>query len=258
MTRSAIYEGEVQHVRLQPRRHAFRKRLFMMYLDLEELPELFRGRWLWSARRPNLVYFRRADYLGPRERPLRDAVLDRVEEKLARRPVGPVRVLTQLRTFGYVFNPVSFYFCHDEDDRLEAIVAEITNTPWGERHAYVMDATGQENAEAVHSSFDKDFHVSPFHGMEQLYAWSFTRPEDRLEVRMVNHEAGRPVFHVNFACSRRPITPRALAGVLMRYPLMTLRVHATIYWQAAKLFVRRIPFHTHPKKRKPVRQTSTP
>lgn len=260
MTTSAIYEGAVEHQRSGPRPHSFRQRLFLMYLDLDELPELFRGRWFWSAGRRNLVWFRRADYLGPSERPLREAVLDRVEDEIGRRPAGPLRMLTQLRTLGYVFNPVTFYYCFGEDEELEAVVAEITNTPWKERHAYVLDARDGEatgDGATLRWRFDKDFHVSPFFDMDQVYQWSFGTPGEELDVHMVNLEEGRPVFHVGLQTRRRPITARSLAGVLLRHPLLTLRVHAAIYWQAARLFLKRTPFFTHPDKRRPVEGTST-
>lgn len=271
---SAIYEGAVRHRRLDDTRHAFRHRLFLLYVDLDELPGLFRRRWFWSARRPNLAWFRRADYLGPADRPLDEAVRDRVEAELGRRPAGPVRVLTQLRTLGYVFNPVSFYYCHDSGGELDAIVAEITNTPWGERHAYVLDArdgephgglppqvAGEHDEEGeardadrgrrLRWRFAKDFHVSPFQRMEQLYEWSFGLPGERLDVGMTSFEGGRPVFTAGLACRRRAITAAGLAGVLVRHPLLTFRVHAAIYWQAARLFLKRAPFFVHPGKRKP-------
>ena len=138
--RSALYQGHVSHRRLTPRPHAFRNAVHLLFLDLDELHEVFRGRWFWSVRRWNLVQYRRSDFLGPASRPLRDAVLDRVQHELGRRPKGAIGLLTQLRTLGYVFNPVSFYLCEDESGELDSIVAEITNTPWGERHAYVLDA----------------------------------------------------------------------------------------------------------------------
>jgi len=259
---SAIYEGRVEHERTGPRRHAFRNRLFLMYLDLDELPELFRGRWLWSVGRPNLVWFRRADYLGPPERELREAVLDRVEEELGRRPRGPVRMLSHLRTLGYVFNPVTFYYCHGdgEGEPLEAVVAEITNTPWRERHAYVLDVRAGEAAPEDGGSwtwrFDKDFHVSPFHDMDQRYEWRFGLPGEWLEVGMTSREDGRAVFHAGLSCQRREITTRSLAAALLRHPLLTLRVHLAIYLQAARLFLKRTPFFVHPSKRTPVHHTS--
>jgi len=254
---SAIYEGAVHHRRRTPRPHAFRHRLFFLYLDLDELPELFRGRWLWSSSRPNLSWFRRADYLGPAEVPLREAVLDRVESELGRRPTGAVRLLTHLRTAGYVFNPVSFYYCHGEGDRLEAVVAEITNTPWSERHAYVLDAREGGDAETLRWRFPKQFHVSPFHDMDQVYEWSFGRPGESLAVRMENHEDGELVFDTGLALRRRPITGRSLAGVLLRHPLLTFRLHLAIYWQAARLFLLRTPFFTHPRKRGTARNATT-
>ena len=126
--KSALYTGSVYHNRRVPTEHRFESRVAYFYLDLDEMPDLFRGRWLWSARRWNLSHFRRKDYLGDPDRPLKDCVLDCVEEHLAFRPQGGVRVLTQLRTWGFLFNPVSFYYCFDGHDRLAAIVAEITNT----------------------------------------------------------------------------------------------------------------------------------
>ncbi len=257
MTASAIYEGLVRHERVGPRRHAFGYRLFLLYIDLEELPRLFRGRWLWSAARPNLVWFRREDYLGPHDRPLREAVLDRVERELGRRPTGAVRVLTHLRTFGYVFNPVTFYFCHGADGALEALVAEITNTPWRERHAYVLDARAAGRSASEGSSegtdlrwrFAKAFHVSPFLAMEQEYEWRLRISDRHIEVEMANFEAGVESFHAALSCARRPISGPALARALIVHPFLTLRVHAAIYWQAARLWAKRTPFHEHPHER---------
>lgn len=246
--RSAIYEGEVFHSRLLPREHRFRSRLYMLYVDLDELPLLFSGRWLWSATRPALAWFRRSDYLGSAQTPLREAVLDLVENRLGRRPLGSVRVLTHLRTFGYLFNPVSFYYCFSATGELEAIAAEITNTPWGERHTYVLDASNTADARRLLWRFPKSFHVSPFHGMDIEYEWHFSTPGESLDVLMTSIEEGRPVFHAGLACQRREITGGNLARALLRYPLLTAWVHGAIYWQAVRLFLKRIPFHTHPRK----------
>ncbi|MEA2323929.1 MAG: uncharacterized protein QOD81_3779, partial [Solirubrobacteraceae bacterium] len=131
---SALYEGTVRHRRFAVRHSEFRHRLALAYVDLDELPDLLGGRL--ASPRPGIVRFRRADYLGDPATPLGDAVRGLVAERTGRDPGGPVRLLTQLRTLGHCFNPVSFYYCFDGEDRMQAMVAEVTNTPWGERHAY--------------------------------------------------------------------------------------------------------------------------
>ncbi|MEZ5364268.1 MAG: DUF1365 domain-containing protein [Bryobacterales bacterium] len=187
---SALYEGSVRHHRLAPVGREFRYRLFQVYLDLSELDTVFRGRWLWSTKRPNLAWFRREDHLGDPRKPLDTAVRDLVEQESGRRPAGPIRLLTHLRYFGYVMNPVSFYYCFDErDEHVDAIVAEIHNTPWGERHCYVLTASANENgAEKRLFRFAKQFHVSPFMSMNQTYGWRFNKPGEVLAVHMENFE----------------------------------------------------------------------
>lgn len=260
--KSALYEGTVEHRRLEPRPHAFRNRLFMVYLDLEELPRVFERRLLWSSGTRNLVWFRRADYMAPHDRPLREVVLDRVEAATGRRPAGAVRMLTHLRTFGYVFNPVTFYYCFDAEERLEAIVSEITNTPWFERHAYVHDVRAArepatDGSALVTWRFAKDFHVSPFFGMDLDHVWRFGVPGERLDVRMTNVQDGRAVFHAGLALERRPLTGRELARALVLHPLLTFRVHAAIYVQAGLLWLKRTPFFAHPGRREPLSDTTT-
>jgi DUF1365 family protein len=231
---SAIYSGVVSHARRGTRAHAFSYRMYMLYLDLDELPGL------------GLRSFRRSDYLGDPSRDLGTEVRDRVEVALGFRPAGPVRLLTHVRSLGYVFNPVSFYYCFDEGgERLRAVVAEITNTPWGERHAYVLQA-GPDGAV---STFDKAFHVSPFYPMEQTYAWRLGAPGERLEVEMVNLEKGMEVFRAGLGMRRRAFSAAALRQAAVLQPLMAWKVHAAIYWQALRLWVKGVPFHVHPAKR---------
>jgi hypothetical protein len=231
---SAIYEGVVSHARRGPRAHAFSYRVYMLYLDLGELPGL------------GLRGFRRSDYLGDPSRDLAEAVRDRVEAALGFRPSGPVRLLTHVRSLGYVFNPVSFYYCFDADgETLRAVVAEITNTPWNERHAYVLPA-GAGGADA---RFEKRFHVSPFFPMEQEYAWSLGVPGERLDVEMQNVQDGSEVFRARLALRRRAWSPAAHRRATFLQPLMAWKVHAAIYWQALRLWVKGTPFHVHPTKR---------
>jgi DUF1365 family protein len=242
---SAIYEGRLTHVRRGPARHLFGYRLHMLYLDLDDVEAhlplglLRRGRLGWLS-------FCREDYLGDRTRPLKDEVLDLVEARLGRRPRGPVRLLTQVRAFGYVFNPVSFYYCFAADgETLEAIVAEITNTPWKERHAYVLPASRGE----VRAAFPKAFHVSPFFDMAQRYRWLLSTPGAGLTVTMVNEEQGRDVFSATLALERRPLTRAGLWRVALRQPLMAWRVHLGIYVQAFRLWRKGTPYHEHPTRR---------
>jgi DUF1365 family protein len=224
----------------------------MMYVDLGELPELFKGRWLWSASRPALAWFRRADYLGPTDLPLDEAVRTRVEEHSGAPPRGPIRLLTHLRYFGYCFNPVSFYYCFDPSDRyVETIVAEITNTPWSERHSYVLtDAMNHYASEKKKRfQFTKDFHVSPFMDMDMSYDWRFVAPGRQLVVHMENIAKGSTVFDATMRLTREEIDGPALAKTLALHPVMTWKVIAAIHWQALRLWWKRAPFYMHPSKR---------
>lgn len=244
---SAIYTGWVRHRRFAPRAHSFRYRLFMMYLDLAELDRVFQGRWLWSSRHPALAWLRRADYLGDPRVPLDQAVRDRVEQQTGARPQGPIRMLTHLRYFGYCFNPVTFYYCFDPDgSRVEATVAEVTNTPWSERHAYVLRDDSSAPGRAQRFRFAKRFHVSPFMEMSLDYDWRFSAPADTLAVHMINRKDGLDVFDATMSLERRDLSGPALAAVLTRFPLMTAKVSAAIYWQALRLWWKRAPFHPHP------------
>ena len=174
--KSCIYTGHVGHRRYEPVGNRFRYSLFMMYLDLSELDQLFRGKIFWSMERPNIAWFRRRDYLGDPDLPLDTAIRNLVKRRLDISIEGPIRMLTHLRYFGYIFNPVTFYYSFDRSDsRVEAITADITNTPWGDRHSYLLDASDRNSsADEMHFRFGKNFHVSPFMDMDMEYDWRFS------------------------------------------------------------------------------------
>ena len=252
---SCLYEGQVRHRRFSPREHHFTYRVFYAYLDLDELDRVFGKRWLWSSRRPALAWFKRSDYLGEKHVPLKQAVQDQVHQVTGIRPQGPIRVLTHLRQFGLVFNPVSFYYCFDEQDQqVETIVAEITNTPWGERYAYVLPVIdGKVRTHHLQFNMQKDFHVSPFMPMDIDYQWLFSAPVEKLNIHMINLRAGNKVFDATLSLARRTLNAKNCARALVHYPFMSFKVIAAIYWQALKLFLKGIPFYSHPKSQQPTR-----
>ncbi|MBS0387880.1 MAG: DUF1365 domain-containing protein [Proteobacteria bacterium] len=248
---SALYTGRVSHSRREPRRHEFSYASSLLWLDLAELPTVFRHRWLWSCDRANVGSFRREDYLGDPRQPLEDAVRDCVAAHTGSRPQGPIRLLTQLRLYGLSFNPVSFYYCYDaRGERVEAIVAEITNTPWNQRHRYVVTAGGERRpGDRLRTRFDKCFHVSPFMPMQMQYDWAFTEPGQDLGIVMVNRREDRVVFSAALDLQRQEMTGPRLAALLLDVPASGLGMLARIYWQALRLRLRGMPYFEPPRER---------
>ena len=251
--KSCIYEGQVRHRRFTPKQHVFNYRLYMMFLDLEELPTLFDKYWLWSSKRFNLAWFKRADHMGDSDESLITSVRKKISEKTGLMPEGPIRILTHCRYFGFGFNPVSFYYCYDKDDQyIEFIVAEVNNTPWGEQYCYVLSETDNKNERPdrkIRKQYlpVKDFHVSPFMPMDMTYDWRFNTPQDRLSVHMQNFKDDEKIFDATLDLKQAPISSKNLARVLTQYPLITVKVVVGIYYEALRLLLKRIPFYDHPK-----------
>ncbi|MGM0703372.1 MAG: DUF1365 domain-containing protein [Pseudomonadota bacterium] len=249
---SRVYRGTLRHRRFVPRHHAFRYRLWMLWLDLDELPSLFDGVPGFSAQRPALARFRREDHLtgsvknclAPHDRPLAEAARAAVTAQLGSAPTGRVCLLTQLRTFGSGFNPLSLYYLHDEAGALRAVLGEVTNTPWRERAYYASSVNPQRHSHA--STFVKRMHVSPFLPMDMTYRWRFNTPGDRLLMHMENWRDAERHFDATLTLTGEPATRTALLGALARQPVMNLATRLGIHWQALRLWLKGVPIHDHP------------
>ncbi len=246
---SCIYVGHLQHRRFAPVLHRFRYRLFMLYLDLEELPHLAQS-GVVPRRRFNPLGFRAEDHLGGRRQPLAESVRDLVERKGGHRPTGPIRLLTPPRNGGHYFSPLSLYYCFDSSGTtVQSIVAEVSNIPWREMHCYVLSDTNRAGPPG-RLVFDhaKEFHVSPFMDMDMRYRWRLSVPGERLAVGITNRRNEQRIFHAALALDRRALSRAGLARTFLRYPWWNARIILAIHFQAFRLWRKQCPFYPHPKR----------
>ncbi len=250
--KSCIYRGQVTHHRLVPREHRFQVSLGMLYLDLHELTNVFALSPFWSMEKFNLGGFYRKDYhhRGDFSLPIKDAVLETLQEQLGAppNPIESVGLLTHPRYFHFTFNPVSFYYAYDSKGKWQNLLAEIENTPWGERNPYCFSCSQQEGFKSPMESFrfGKNFHVSPFLPMDLDYHWQFSKPGSDLRVHMEIEKEGKQQMYVSMSMKRQELSPEALNRLLWEYPLMTFRVFGGIYWHAMLLLAKGVPFFSHP------------
>ncbi|QNI01566.1 DUF1365 domain-containing protein [Halomonas sp. SH5A2] len=244
---SRVYRGTLRHRRFTPHAHRFDYQLWMAWLDLDELPTLFDGVPGFSARGAALARFRREDYLGPTDRPLATAVREELTRQLGSAPEGRICVLTQLRTLGAMFNPISMYYAYDRQGQLAAVLGEVTNMPWRERTCYACRVDSHRHSH--HATFDKAMHVSPFNPMDMTYRWRFNTPGDQLLLHMENWQAGQRHFDATLTLEAAPATAKVLLATLARQPWISLKTITGIHFEALRLWLKRNPIYNHPKRK---------
>ncbi len=243
---SAFYVGRLAHARMTPKQHRFSYRVFMPFVDVDSISDITRRATGWGSRGLAPARFVRSDFLGDERLSVAEAVKQRIFEETEQHFEGQIFLLANWRYFGLQNNPIACYFCTGKiSQRLEFIIAEVTNTPWGERHSYVLPVNHEEAL--FQTEFKKELHVSPFHGMQQRYRWSSTVPDESLAIKLTNLEGGERVFHASLTLTRLPVTRLTGLSLLARFPFETAKVTVGIYWQALVLFLRRVPLFAHPK-----------
>lgn len=243
---SALYRGVVTHRRLRPREHRLNYRVFWLLLDLAEIDALDRRLRLFSRNRFNLLSFHDRDHGDGSGGPLRP----QIEAYLGRAGIdiegGPIRLLTMPRVLGYVFNPISLYYCHGADGRLAAVVYEVTST-FGVRHAYVIPVPAEDQAAGrIHQGAAKALYVSPFMGMEMDYEFRGHAPDESLSLTIDGRDVQGVLITAAMSGERRDVTDANLLSAAAAMPLLTLKVMAAIHWEALKLWLKRIPLTRQP------------
>ncbi|WP_320825057.1 DUF1365 domain-containing protein [Reinekea sp.] len=258
---SRLMIGWVRHRRLAAIPHSLKYPMYMLYLDLDELPGIAAKSRLISLERFNWLNFRRRDFFGDPQQPLKAAVTEKIAQNssIEASTIYRICMLTNLRTLGFLSNPVTFYYAFDQNDQLLAIMPEITNTPWRERFQYVLATAPDHQAisptyhSAKGSRFKlvKDFHISPFHPMNLNYDWRFAQPDRRKNtIHLESWQANTKIFDATLSLAPILIRPATIRHTLIRFPMMAVKISTGIYWHALKLWLKGVTFHPHPKNAK--------
>jgi uncharacterized protein len=243
---SCLYRGHIRHRRAAPA-HRFQYATSWAYLDLSEIEQAIGTLRCLSDKRFAPTAFRRADHLGDSSIPLADSVAELVEQKAGLIVDGPIRLLTQLSHFGFYFSPINVFYCFDRSEMLVALVAEVSNTPWNERHHYVLWEGNRRPGSTTRYSHPKEFHVSPFMGMDSQYEWRVQSPAEKLHLSLGCERQGKRIFQADLHLSRFPLADGPLVRSLLRRPLAAAHVVGAIYFEALRLWIKKCQFFPHPR-----------
>ena len=244
--KSCLYRGRIRHRRSSPH-HEFEYSTSWVFLDLDEVDGLIDSSRLLSGKRFSLASYLRSDHFGDPSLSMREAVWDLVERETGQRSDGPVRLLTQLRHFGFFFSPINVFYCYDRNEALTAMVTEVSNTPWNERHCYVLWEGNRTVGSAHRYVHPKAFHVSPFMGMDSEYQWRIRPPNESLDLAIGCCRQGERIFHADMRLHAAPLTDGQLLRCLMRRPVAALQILGAIYYQALRLWMKKCQFFPHPQ-----------
>lgn len=249
--KSGIYKGWVGHRRFSPKKHSFKYEMFLLAIDLDELPHLSKiGPWFKSNKFAPLS-LKASDYLSHQAQLSKQHVWEKIQSLGAKQEPARVMFIGQLRCFGLYFSPINLYYCFDENDALLSMLAEVSNTPWNERHYYLIPVNQQDEKNSSQKMIsEKAFHVSPFMDLNMQYQWLIKKPAEQLKLHIQNNHltSGEKLFDANLTMQRMDFTNQNLRRCLADIPMMTLKTLWGIYWQAMKLFIKGVPYVAHAKK----------